>query len=203
MNGLDYIKLMNSSNDLHWALKIVNNHSWAFKNPTQKLVESLGLHNNYLKTFSSQLKNIDYSLGSQNESLKTSISQLKNLQINIGYLPSYSSIIKEALSSIEQIDFEVYENYRTDYIKDVNTSNKLVHSPYFISNYLKVNGSLHKDYTSIDSFVIYICVSGLIKIKQNDVIYTLRKGESLLIPATIKHIELISKESTEILEVYY
>lgn len=105
--------------------------------------------------------------------------------------------------ALDVIDFEVQDNYKTDYSKDLNTSNKLVHSPYFISNYLNVKGSLHKDYSTIDSFVIYICVSGLVNIVENDIIYTLKKGETLLIPASIQNIELIAEDNSEVLEVYY
>ena len=93
--------------------------------------------------------------------------------------------------------------FKTDYLKDLNTSNKLVHSPYFKSNYLKVNGSLQKDYSGIDSFVIYICVSGFVTILENDVTYTLKQGETLLIPSSIEKIEIIAEGDSEILEVYY
>ena len=105
--------------------------------------------------------------------------------------------------ALDVIDFEVQENYKTDYLKELNTSNKLVHSPYFKTNYLKVRGSLPKDYATIDSFVIYICVSGLINIVENEVTYTLKKGETLLIPASIQNIELIAEEEAEVLEVYF
>lgn len=105
--------------------------------------------------------------------------------------------------ALDVIDFEVQDNYKTDYLKELNTSNKLVHSPYFVSNYLKVRGSLNKDYATIDSFLIYICVSGLLNIIENGVSYTIKKGETLLIPASIQNIELIAEEESEVLEVYY
>lgn len=105
--------------------------------------------------------------------------------------------------ALDVIDFEVQDNYKTTYSKQLNTSNKLVHSPYFTSNYLKVQGSLHKDYSSIDSFVIYICVSGFVNIVKNGTTYNLKKGETLLIPASIKNIELIAEREAEVLEVYF
>ena len=105
--------------------------------------------------------------------------------------------------ALDVIDFEVQDNYKTDYLKELNTSNKLVHSPYFKTNYLKVCGSLPKDYAAIDSFVIYICVSGTLNIVENEATYTLKKGKTLLIPASIKNIELIAEEEAEVLEVYY
>jgi mannose-6-phosphate isomerase len=105
--------------------------------------------------------------------------------------------------ALDVIDFEVQDYYKTDYLKEFNTSNKLVYSPYFKTNYLKVRGSLPKDYATIDSFVIYICVSGLIKIIENEATYTVKKGETILIPASINSIELIAEDESEILEIYY
>lgn len=105
--------------------------------------------------------------------------------------------------ALDVIDFEVQDNYKTDYSKSLNTSNKLVHSPYFKSNYLNIHGSLHKDYTAIDSFVIYICLSGSLNIIENDALYSLKQGETLLISASIQHVELNAVEHSEIIEVYY
>jgi len=105
--------------------------------------------------------------------------------------------------AIDVIDFEVQDNYKTDYLKDSNTSNKLVHCPYFKSNYLKIYGRLQKDYSTIDSFIIYICISGSITILENNVRYALKQGETMLIPAVIKNIEIIAEANSEVLEVYY
>ncbi|WGD36108.1 type I phosphomannose isomerase catalytic subunit [Olleya sp. YS] len=99
------------------------------------------------------------------------------------------------------LDFTVHKNYKTDYKKKVNTSNKLIHSSYFKSNFLKIEGTLVKDYTKLDSFVIYMCVDGHVKINWKDKIYLLKKGETILLPASIKNISL-SSTSCELLEVY-
>ena len=104
--------------------------------------------------------------------------------------------------AIDAIDFEVHSNYKTDYKQAVNTSNKLVHSPYFKTNYLNIKGSLSKDYTNLDSFVIYMCVSGSLALKTNNEHYTLQKGETILLPASISKVSLDTEEA-EILEIYY
>ncbi|RAJ15013.1 type I phosphomannose isomerase catalytic subunit [Olleya aquimaris] len=101
----------------------------------------------------------------------------------------------------EVLDFEVYKTYKTNYTKTPNSSNKLIHSPYFKSNFLKVEGVLEKDYSKLDSFVIYMCVDGDVELTWNDKIYSLKKGETLLLPASIKNISL-SSTSSELLEVY-
>lgn len=105
--------------------------------------------------------------------------------------------------AIDVIDFEIQDKYKTSYLQETNVSNILVHSPYFKTNYLKVYGSLHKDYGLLDSFVIYICISGFLNIVENNITYSLKQGETILFPASIKNIGLIAEDYTEILEVYY
>lgn len=99
------------------------------------------------------------------------------------------------------IDFSVHDTYKTQYNKTVNQSNTLVHSPYFKTNFLKVEGNITKDYSNLDSFVIYMCVDGNTQIEWKNDIFTLKKGETLLLPASIKNISL-SSTSCELLEVY-
>lgn len=103
--------------------------------------------------------------------------------------------------AVDAIDFKYYDDFKTSYDKEENTSNKLVHSPYFKTNFIKVSGELKKDYTSLDSFVIYMCVSGVLQLKYKDQNYNLKEGETLLLPASIGEIK-IEAENAELLEIY-
>ncbi|WP_435415469.1 type I phosphomannose isomerase catalytic subunit [Polaribacter aestuariivivens] len=105
--------------------------------------------------------------------------------------------------AIDVIDFNCYDSYKTPYETKLNTSNKLVHSPYFNTNILIIDGGLKKDYSKLDSFVIYICVEGQLEIEHNNEKYQLIKGETILLPASINNVELqtVSVKS-KLLEVY-
>ena len=103
--------------------------------------------------------------------------------------------------AIDAIDFKYYSNFKTTYKKTLNTSNTLVHSPYFKTNFIKVIGTLEKDYTNLDSFVIYMCVNGTIEITSKNKIYRLNMGETILLPANLNQLKL-SSEKGEILEIY-
>ena len=103
--------------------------------------------------------------------------------------------------AIDVIDYEVYDSYKTNYEVVKNTSNKLVHSPYFKTNIILLEGELEKNYASIDSFVIYMCVEGEMDLVCNDTEYKLAQGETILLPASINHVDLKSKNS-KFLEVY-
>ena len=103
--------------------------------------------------------------------------------------------------AMDVIDYEVYDSYKTNYEAVKNTSNELVHSPYFKTNIILLEGELKKNYSSIDSFVIYMCVEGEMDLVCDDKEYKLAQGETILLPASINHVGLKSKNS-KFLEVY-
>lgn len=98
------------------------------------------------------------------------------------------------------IDYNVYDSYKTAYQISENNSNTLVHTPYFKTNIIQVSGNLEMKYSNIDSFVLYICVDGALELIHNNSCYNLRKGETMLLGATIKEVKLISGEA-KILEI--
>lgn len=104
--------------------------------------------------------------------------------------------------AIDVLDYEVHENYKSEYHLEKNISNKLVHSPYFKTNILDINSVVEKDYSNIDSFVIYMCVEGAVNLICERKTYTINEGETLLLPASLKKVQLNAKEG-KILEAYY
>ncbi|WP_299782909.1 type I phosphomannose isomerase catalytic subunit [uncultured Formosa sp.] len=104
--------------------------------------------------------------------------------------------------AVDVIDYSVSDTYKTKYSKPENGTNPLVHSPYFKTNIVNVKGEMNKDYSALDSFVIYICVEGELDLLWNDVTYKMFKGETVFLPATIDTVTLKSKNA-DVLEVYY
>jgi len=104
--------------------------------------------------------------------------------------------------AIDVIDYKVHKNYKTDYSIEKNVSNTLVHSPYFRTNILDINSKIEKDYSAIDSFIIYMCVEGSVNIISEGETYTINNGETLLVPATLNNITL-KADNAKVLEVYY
>ncbi|MFA7493884.1 MAG: type I phosphomannose isomerase catalytic subunit [Proteiniphilum sp.] len=103
----------------------------------------------------------------------------------------------------EAIDFKVYDTYKTEYERKVNHPVKLVTSPYFTTHLLEMEMSMERDYATLDSFVIYICIAGhctVIDDKGNN--ETLHQGESILIPADTKSVTILPDESAKLLETY-
>ena len=65
---------------------------------------------------------------------------------------------------------------------------------------MNVEGDMIRDYTKLDSFVIYMCVEGSLEITYENIIFNLNKGETILLPAVINKVKLTSARA-DILEV--
>lgn len=107
--------------------------------------------------------------------------------------------------AMEAIDFKAHDDYKASYKVVRNASSNLVSSPYFTTNIILIDKAIAKDYSELDSFVIYICVQGKLTIVHDgteEKQVTLLTGEAALIPAVIDRIDLIPSEESKILEVF-
>jgi mannose-6-phosphate isomerase len=102
--------------------------------------------------------------------------------------------------AIDAIDFEMENDFRINYSKTENQSNKMISCPYFTTNYLEITSEIKKE-NNHDSFIIYICVDGEAKIITESFLETIKKGETLLLPAALKTFQITSKNA-KLLEVY-
>jgi mannose-6-phosphate isomerase len=105
--------------------------------------------------------------------------------------------------AIDAIDYKSYPNYRTEYTKTINQSNLVTACEYFTTNYLNLTVPIEKDYIEIDSFIIFICLEGSCQIEYEDSkTESLIVGETILIPAILKHIRIIPDNKVQLLEVF-
>lgn len=103
--------------------------------------------------------------------------------------------------ALDAIDFERKDDFRLHYSKEQNTSSNVASCEYFTTNYLPVSGELVKDYSKLDSFVIYMCVGGSAEVRIGKYTETIGLGQTLLIPATSNELVVTAVEA-ELLEVY-
>ena len=61
---------------------------------------------------------------------------------------------------------------------------------------------MRKDFSSLDSFVLYICVEGIAAVKAMDSITPMHAGECVMLPAVAESVELFSQGQAKLLEVY-
>jgi mannose-6-phosphate isomerase len=105
--------------------------------------------------------------------------------------------------ALEAIDFKIYPSYKTQYPKKPDSSNHLVRCEYFTVNYLELNNPVEKEYVTLDSFVIYMCMEGSFTIRyHNTGNERMVRGETVLLPAELKNVMLIPDTPAKILEIY-
>src|SRR6202012_4705225 len=80
---------------------------------------------------------------------------------------------EEALAAI---DFKHYPEYKTNYEPKKDQPVKLVSCPYFTTNLLDFTTSTAKDYSNVDSFVIYVCVDGEFVVNHDGNDYPVKMG---------------------------
>ncbi len=100
------------------------------------------------------------------------------------------------------IDYNFYENIKTNYADKGNEAVNLADCDYFTTNKIVADKQVSRSYEALDSFVIYICTEGEFGLIYNENELTVKKGEVVLLPATIKNVALVPSPKTTLLEVY-
>ena len=116
----------------------------------------------------------------------------KDAQGNLRELHTELSI--DAISYVKQDDFKV------GYGQEENVSNPMVNCPYFKTNFISLNKNIKFDVSDRDSFTIYMCLDGDVKIANDFGSISIKKGETVLVPAITSHI-LLNSERAKLLEI--
>jgi mannose-6-phosphate isomerase len=104
--------------------------------------------------------------------------------------------------AIDAIDYNAAGKCK---IKKELTSDKtenIVSCPYFHTNILQFGSLIRKDFNFIDSFIIYICISGEFIIRWDNGAEIVTKGETVLLPAMITDVVLEPRPEAKVLEVF-
>ena len=85
------------------------------------------------------------------------------------------------------LDFNVYDEYRTDYVVEEARANHVIDSEFFNVRVVDIDQRFHRNLVKYDSFVITMCIKGSchIKIRSTQDEVVLHEGNSCLIPAAI------------------
>ena len=104
--------------------------------------------------------------------------------------------------ALEVIDFRLERSYRTHYTEPRNGSVTLHASPPFTVNLLSFDRKIGSDFYFLDSFVVYVCLEGAFTLQYPGGQETISKGETLLVPAGIKTLELLPAGPCKLIESY-
>ncbi len=100
--------------------------------------------------------------------------------------------------SLEAINYETVAAQK-QYSKTENISNPVVDCDYFTTNFIPLDGTI-KVYKHGTSFTVYMCVDGEFHINLHGETYSYKKGDTVLLPASLTDFELTGNAS--ILEIY-
>ena len=104
--------------------------------------------------------------------------------------------------ALDAIDFSVTTDGRTPYNYRPNSTVKLAECPYFTTNLIALDKPLRKDFSQLDSFVVYLCTVGIAAVKALNTICPIHAGECVLVPAIAERVELYSEGPAKLLEIY-
>lgn len=100
--------------------------------------------------------------------------------------------------ALEAINYDKVEAQK-EYLKIENTSNEVVDCSYFTTNFIPLNGNLNVNKNQ-NSFTVYMCVDGDFELILNEEKCNYKKGDTVLIPASLTDFQLSGKAS--LLEIY-
>ncbi|MDR1757501.1 MAG: class I mannose-6-phosphate isomerase [Bacteroidales bacterium] len=104
--------------------------------------------------------------------------------------------------AVDAIHFNQHEPLKINYKPLTNQSVPLLRDRYFNINYLHLDRPLQKNYTTIDSFVIYMCTAGEVHFLYDNNIEIARAGDVILKPAIMETLNLVPVLPSTLLEVY-
>ena len=101
----------------------------------------------------------------------------------------------------EKATKQFHSNGKSNYQLQSNRSSNIVDCEYFTTNIINVESECVKDYSNLDSFLIFMCVEGQVNITADGEFETLQMGETILLPAITNQV-MFSSENAKLLEVY-
>lgn len=104
--------------------------------------------------------------------------------------------------ALDAIDYKHYPDYKTRYTSKANEAVELVRCEYFKTQLLEFDKTITVNYGHLDSFVIYICFEGAAQVETDHGSISIKKGDSILLPAVIQDVKLVPQGHCKLLETY-
>ena len=104
--------------------------------------------------------------------------------------------------ALDALDFRYQPPYKTSYQRAKNKAVSLVQSPYFTSSLLELDQAHLRDFHTIDSFMVFMCLEGTGELQYGSGEETIETGDTLLVPASLEVVNLIPQPFLKVMEVY-
>ncbi|MEG1665077.1 MAG: type I phosphomannose isomerase catalytic subunit [Mucinivorans sp.] len=90
--------------------------------------------------------------------------------------------------ALDAIDYSSGRNYEVTQAPMAGKAIQLESCKYFETNTLLVTGTAERDFSMLDSFVVYLCLDGALRVITESGTEDLVKGETILLPAVIDNV---------------
>ena len=104
--------------------------------------------------------------------------------------------------ALDVINFKASKNPKTDYKVVPNEEVKLVSCEYFTTNLLELYKKKNIHYAYTETFVVDMCLEGKVEIAGGTSTVQMQKGDTVLIPASMKDFTLTPQGNARLLEVF-
>ena len=103
----------------------------------------------------------------------------------------------------DAIDYTLYPDYRTHYKAHTNATVQLADCKYFTTNLIDLDTIMVRDFSQLDSFVVYICMEGRATLRDNKGNEILvHQGQTVLIPADTDVVTISPVPGAKFMEIY-
>lgn len=103
----------------------------------------------------------------------------------------------------DAIDYAMLPDYRTHYKARTNATVSLADCKYFTTNLLDLDATMMRDFSSLDSFVVYICMEGKASIRDNKGNEAnVHQGQTVLIAADTTAVTVVPSPKAKFLETF-
>ena len=103
----------------------------------------------------------------------------------------------------DAIDYTLYPDYRTHYKARTNSTVALADCKYFTTNLLDLDTIMVRDFSNLDSFVVYICMEGKASMRDNkgNELFV-QQGQTVLIPADTEVVTISPAPGAKFMETF-
>lgn len=106
--------------------------------------------------------------------------------------------------ALNVLDLKQPEHYAEKYEVELNKPVNLKRTRFFTTNLLHFDQPVQRDYYYLDSFVIIMCIEGELQLEYGSESFEkLTTGETVFLPAELKHITYKPLGKAKILEIYF
>lgn len=103
----------------------------------------------------------------------------------------------------DAIDYNMYDDLKTEYTPAKNRAVELVDCPYFTTSLLQLDAEVERPIALNDSFMVYVCMQGRARITADNGSWVdVKQGETCLVPAAISTVKIVPDSYVAMLESY-